>query len=119
MLFTKKRSKCRRLDTSSKCKRKYNLPKQSQPSHQLLNQPTQNDSIISLISKPSIQPESDENTIILLSNSEDSTIEFDNQKACRITIAFQFTNILLSPPKSQWTAAAKLICENLRIKKLG
>jgi len=100
MPFTKKGSKGRRLNTSSKRKYKYNLPKQSQPSYQLLNQPTQNDSITSLISKPSIQPESDEDTIILSSDSEDSTIEFDDRKARRIAIAFQFTNILLSPPKS-------------------
>ena len=116
MPFTKRGSKGRRLDTSSKRKRKYTRPNERQSNQHQPNQATWNESIASLISESSIQPDSDSDTIILSSDSEDSTLEFNDRKARRIAIAFQFTNILQSPPKSQWTAAAKLISENLRIK---
>ena len=118
MIFTKKGSKGRRLDVSARRKRKCTRPMERQHSHQLLNHAPRNDSIASLTSEPSLTPESEEETIILSSDSDDSTLELDDRKARRIAIAFQFTNILLSPPRSEWTATAKLICENLRTKTM-
>ena len=127
MLFTKKGSKVLRFDISSRRKRKYR--QQRAPSSQSPSTPkppsqpelTANNSISTLISKESLPSESEEATIVLSSDSEESKesiITFDDKKSRRIAIAFQFNTLLGAPPKAQWTPAAKLICENLRIKTM-
>ena len=103
MPFSKKGGKGCQLDVSSKCKIKY------QKKYQIINselilKPINSISI--LITESSESNESKEATIILSSDSfsdsnESIQVLYIDNKLRYLAIAYQFTNILLSPLKSE------------------
>ena len=115
MPLNKKGNKGHRLDTSSKRKCKHKNPDQIVPPQENAERINSISSLISESQEPMETCQS--NTVTVLSfDSEDYILQFDNKKAIRIVIAFQFTRILESLPKSKWNAVANLMKENLRLK---